>query len=197
MVSASDISSHTSQTSKKRLQLYLSFPDETEWLLFKDYDAEFFEVNQPLFDVGEGSQFSEVMHISENEGTLSKWTRLQDLLDKLKELGFQLDDLMVSFYSAQHKKYVKCLMVSHDDLINKKDIEKIEGKHSLRIRFERLLPVSSSESESSDEESEAEAIEDKEKDGDKKEDDNEEEKDEDENEEHPFSEEEKQELKAE
>jgi hypothetical protein len=78
----------------------VSLPDDTEWLLVRNYHAVFFEVAEPSIE--EGFQFSEMMDISEEENIASRWTRLQDILDFLKNIGIDHDDLMVSFYSAHH-----------------------------------------------------------------------------------------------
>ena len=98
------------------------------------------------------------MEFSEGVTKSTKWLRLADLVAFLRQQDIDLDNTLISFYSAMHRKFVKTHVDSLNDLIYEKDIETIDGVPALRIRLEKAIEINS---DSEHEESETEETNDK------------------------------------
>jgi hypothetical protein len=116
-------------------------PDDPDILKVRGYNAKFFEFAEKPVVSDNLTSFSEVINIHEEIQLTSCCTNLQDVLEFLEKQGNDLQDMVVSFYSALYSMYVKC--EERNVLINLKDLETINGKYALRLRFEMQLEVNS------------------------------------------------------
>lgn len=86
------------------------------------------------------------------EPEVSRWFKLGDIVEFLKQKEFDLDGTLISFYSNMHRKFVKTHSESLRDWVHEKDIEVIDKHPALRIRVEKCVDINSESSESENDE---------------------------------------------
>lgn len=99
-------------------------PDEEHPELVRDYPATFYDTHNELFD---------------GEECLELRVRLFDILTFLKKQGFMLQKTVVSYLSFAFNAFVNCNSdpVSKAIWVSLDDFEVIDGKKSLRLKFQR------------------------------------------------------------